>query len=366
MVGVAAVVAAHLPPSPLAAAGTLSAVTAFAVGATTGSGDAAMRALGAGVAVVAVWTAVRLQAETGRRPAAAVVGGAGLVVGVGCAFAPGDASAALVVAGASAVVLATRRWPTALLLVPPVALAVARVAGLGDAAAPARDLAAGVAVAAGALGAAALWARPALRIGAGPWSALLAGLVLVAQDVPDLRAAGVLLIAGGVLASCSLSPAALVALAPGVVAAFDAVGAPSSSLAGVAVVCAGALVATALLVGEPAGSVPRRIDLRAGPGVAFGLLPLWGWSGAAIDHYSEAVLVAVAAGLVAVIVQIAVPAARPPGAGLPVAPVRRTGRLRRRPMADTHGRSNPLAQEASRSEAGVVPATGHERLPPLR
>lgn len=133
----------------------------------------------------------------------------------------------------------------------------------------------------------------------------IAGLVLVAQDIPDLRSAGVLLAAGATLAVASEHPVGLVAMLPGLSASLIGFGIaehPVHAVAGGSIVLLALTTSTGITEWRPDEEIGR---LRLALPVAFAVVPSWGWTGAEVGHgYTDAVVVTVAA--VAVVVVLAV------------------------------------------------------------
>lgn len=137
-------------------------------------------------------------------------------------------------------------------------------------------------------------------------------LILLAQDAADLRAAGLLMAGGAVVATASLHPLGLVALVPGAAAAVEALGAadhPVHAVAGVSVlvVVTASTVGTSNLQSRNIAAGDRSIAASRGLAidpllhwpvvfaVVFAVVPVWGWSGADVGMgYNPAVAAAVA------------------------------------------------------------------------
>lgn len=144
---------------------------------------------------------------------------------------------------------------------------------------------------------------PRLALGA-----FAAALVLIAQDLPDLRAAGLLLAGGATIAAAAHHPVGLVALLPGAAAAAEAFGAadhPVHAAAGGAIVLLVITTSptTALATGPSAVSIDPRRHWAVAAAVAFAAVPLWGWSEADVGPGYGAAVAAGAAtvGVVAVL-----------------------------------------------------------------
>ena len=342
--GLALLATVHLPTRPLAACGALCGITVVAVGATTDAtaGGSAERPLAA--ATLALVALVVVQARADAVPAAVLVatGLGGIVAASGLAVDPTDTVAAGVVLGTAVVLVASMWCPPAVVLVPVVALAVARIVPAPSAITagfPAdgatRSAIAGVVVA--AAGTAAIATRSGVvsrlrrpgartprsrsgrssvapgvpmtdqnvggrRLGGSvaAWAPVLAGTVLLTQDLTGFRSAGLLLVAGGVLALVSTHPAALIAVVPGLAAGVDALGSPRAPVEVAAGVGAGAVLVAGLFELRTDADATGR-DWRLVAPVAFGCVPLWGWSGAELDGYSSAVATAAAAGIAVVV-----------------------------------------------------------------
>ena len=364
--GAALLTAAFPAGAPLARSLSLCALTVLGVAATTGDADLPDRPFAVGLAVLALLAALvtflgGLHRERWRTVVAAVPV---LAVAAGLLVDDAGTAAALVVVGAGTAVLAGavgRRVVPAVL--PGVLLAAARTVPVaheaaGDGRAEHVPLAAAVvAVVTGAAVVLRRRRRPD-RLSTGvpgaelPLLVVAAATVLLAQDLADLRGAGALLAAGGVLALASGHPVGLVAAVPGVAAAVEASGGADHPLH------AAAAAAIALLVlgaGRPVWTT------GPGPGVvvaaAFAVVPLWGWAGAPTgDHRTAA---AVATATVAVVVCAL---ALLPEATVPTEPGRVVGRLRRRSNAANHASTHtpveeigPLRGQGDPAEAAAEP-----------
>ena len=371
--GTALLAATHPPATTLARSALLCGVTVAAVAAATGDGGVPDRALGLGIVVLSAIAALEAASEGGRSlrsvaPAAGVLL-AGLVLAGGVLA--GDGFEAVVAAGAGVVLVAVALRPPAggRFLLPVAVLATARAAdtghgdGLGGGWPPLS-----VAGAAVALVTVAVLALRLRRAGPGDGSpgtaataVVAAALALVAQDLADLRAAGLLLAAGAVLGLAGRHPFALVAALPGLAVAVEAFGQatePVHALAGGAVVVA--LTAGALVLRrEP--SAPLRLDLAGWPVLAAGLfavVPLWGWSGAHPDGYVAAAATAAAAAAVVVLAPV-LAAERP----VPTGTRGVLGRIRHRSNAANHGSTHPLEEDGSLEGSVEEPVEAGEEDP---
>ncbi len=381
VVGLALLVAARPPARPVAAGAVLCGITVFAVGATTSaSGGGADRPLA--VAVVAVLALVVVHARAERVPAGILVGlgAGGMVVAAGVAVDPTDTVAAMVLLGTGAVLVTSLWWLPGVVLAPVVVLATARTVPVPSVFAPGLDGGTSHAATAGVLVAVLGTVVVAARSGStwrlrrpasdgsaqhrlvAPWAAMLAGTALLTQDVTSFRSAGVLLVAGGVLAAVTMHPVAMLAVAPGLAAGMAALGSTGAPIEAAAAVAAGTALIVAVLVTDTAVPVDGR-DWRMLPPLVFGLAPLWGWTGADLDGYFAAVVTAAAAGIA---VAVVVTAHRVAGVDPRAIRARVAGRLRRRPSALRHGTTHPLAEEADSPEVDSpeVDRTGLVRLDP--
>lgn len=355
--GVALVVAALPPATALARSTTTCAITVLAVGASADHGALPDRPLGAallgiaGLVVVALWADRSVPVLAG-----AALTGSFAVAGAGLLLDNGDLAGPVVVAGAMAVLAGSALLAVpAPALVPAAVLAVDRVAGeAGGSTAVVTTAAVAGLVTAGAL----LVRRRSAANRAVPLAAAVAaGAVLLLTTVPDLRAAGLLLAAGGVFAVASGHPLGLVATLPGLAAALEAFGAasePEHALAGAAAV---ALLAAAAMAGA---AVPwpasRRARLATTAAVGFGLVPLWGWSGAVPEAYTPAVAAAGAVAAVVVAGGLAIAALPAVGGSTP-------GRIERRPKAATHASTYSLVEAGGSSEGAAEDPQGTARRP---
>lgn len=409
--GAALLVAVALPRATFAASAMLCGVTLFAVAAGSGDGDVPDRPLAVGTLLLVGAVSLRIRADGAPLRTALVVLVAGVALAAGWSVADLDVGAAVAVLGAGVVLVVSTTRPTASVLAPVVVLVVARMV-------PAAGPVAGggvhpPAVAAAAVAAVAValtlrrWrsvpARPDPvadpvpgRPGASPatvgWApapgvlVVLAGVVLLSQDLVGLRAAGLLLATGGVIAAAAATPLALVAAVPGVVAAVEAFGRadePEHALAGAAVAALLVLAATGVSTGsDRAPAVASRTfgpaDWPVALAVCFAVVPLWGWTGASLDAYSDSLATGAAAGLVAVGALVTVSSVfsgspvfsgrrrvgstAPDAEPAPTGSGRAVGRLRRRPAVANHGSTHteeagPLEGHEARPEVGVEGAS---------
>lgn len=267
------------------------------------------RRLAAAVVVVAALAALRLWRERAPRLGQALALLAGVVLATGLVGTDPAEAVALTAAGTTVAVLAALVWALpGRLLLPLGLLAVARVAPLRTAP-EGIDWALVVVAALLAVGAVvlvAVRARPvAQRL---PLAAVLASVGLLATEVGELRSAGALLGAGAVLAVAGRHPVALAALLPGLAAAFHVAGTahqPEHGLVGAAAVLV--VVLGALQGPPPAVDLARPAVARMSPiaaaALVFGVVPLWGWSGADPEGLRSAVTVAVAVAVLVLLVQ---------------------------------------------------------------
>ncbi len=274
-----------------------------------------------------------------RRGAIALSTIGAVAVAVGVMLDDADNGALVAVAGLGLVLLVALRTaesvrPLAAPLLPALVLGVYVIVGV----APRTDDIDRIGFAGAALGALAAVALVPFRSGTGPqWRLPLAvigaGVVVLTQDLPDAGSAGILLAAGGVLATASGHPVALVGALPGVTASLVVFGAatePVHAAAGAAAVvlllaaCAGATSDRAL----PVVWADRLLVVAA---IAFGIVPLWGWSAIALPDHAVGVGAAAASALV-VMVALSLPL---PG-GLRQGASRITGR-RDTAAAPSHG-----------------------------
>lgn len=208
-----------------------------------------------------------------------------------------------------------------------------------------------------------------------PAAAVVAGLVLAAQDVPGLGAAGLLLAAGGGVAAIADDRRAAVALGPGFAAVATTVGVTFASVDPwqapgllAAVVVAGVLVGTGGIAAPagaalvPSGAV-RVVAVVAAIGLAVG--PTDGLVPADLADYQVGAAVALA--VIAPIVVLrrrgrAAGQARPAPVNRPVTP----GRLRRRsePATPSHGSSIEYAEVEASVEVDRVDIDGEGPPPP--
>jgi hypothetical protein len=381
LAGLALLVAVRLPGSTFGASAALAGVTVLAVAASTGDG-LPDRPLAVGLAILVLLAVGQLRLDAAPPVALIAVAAGGVLVGAGLLVDEPGTGAVVVLVGAGAVLFAAMRWRSAaILLVPAVTLAAARSAAgahAGSTSGPGVAGLAGALVAlavAVALGGTVAFAARRRSTGAAvgapvPLAVVVAGIALVAQDVPGLVSAGLLLVAGGVLAVAAAHPVGLVAAVPGLAVALEAAGAatePVHALAGSAAV---AVVAAA------GARTPRQVrPVHATPdewplalAVVFAVVPLWGWSGAdaaVLGELTDAVVTAGALAsattmtLVAIHVRASTP--RPATAGAVTGKRRALGRIRRRSPAVSHGSTQPLVEE-DRSNRGDVelPVEGQE------
>lgn len=304
LAGVALVVAASSPTGVVARSTALTALTVVAVGATSGGIEFPDRTLAAGVVGGALLLAVaaRSDGEAWTTPVTTVV--AGVLGAVAVVVDQPDVGAMVSLAGVTVLVLGALRptaesLPVTSALLPVASLVVVlvmrKISPAGDA-----ERVAAVGAVLGALATVGLAiARNRPSPAHLPIAAVVAGVVVSVQDLPDTRGAGLLLIAGGVLALAARHQIGLVAAVPGLTASFAAFGAathPAHAAAGGAAVALLALgVATAPRPGPLPHDAERRVLLLAA--VAFAVLPAWGWSGVALDDHAEAIATAAAFGL---------------------------------------------------------------------
>lgn len=313
--GFALLVAARPPASLIARSASLTAITLLGAAATSVDRASPERAFAAGVAVLTVVAVLRARSE-GRGLMAVVplvAGGAATVAGL--LVDDPDRGLLLVLGGAVGVLVAAVLVdPSAVVLGPVVLLALVRVSGDVHETIPDPDgsMVPGAAGAVVGLLVAAALLRSRRRLPERlALAALGAAAVAIAQDLPELRTAGPLIAAGGVLALVGRHPVALVATLPGLAAIVDAFGLatePAQAAAGAAVV---ALVLAAVTEGRPApAGAPARsraLGWPVAPAVAFGVLPAWGWADASPGPYTEGVVTAAAFGVPALVALIGWP-----------------------------------------------------------
>lgn len=349
--GVGVLAVAFPARSLVGTAATSIGLTVVGVGATAGGVELPDRSLAGGVAALAVLAAVAALADGAGRWATLLSTGGAVAVAVGAALDDSERGALVAVAGSAVVLLvATRRSPddpgSGLLVLPALALVVSRTVAT---AAPADDRL-GVA---GALLGALVAIAVAVRRGstertasdALPLAVVGAGLVVVTQDLAAASGAGLLLVAGGVLALGARHPVGLVAAIPGATAAVVAFGAATGWVHAVAGASAVALLLAGVgandgRLGTPAATIPRLTVLAA---VAFGVLPDWGWAGVALPDHASAVATAAAFAL-PVIVLLSLP--------LPTGSQQATGRISRRRETATTPTHGSTIQEAARPQEG--------------
>lgn len=339
LAGTSLLVAAHPPASTLGRGAALCVAPVLAAAAGSGGDGIPDRPLAAGVLAVAVLAAVTIRADGETKLTAALpplVGSA--AVAVGASISTADRAAPIVLVGAGVVLLGALA-PTVpgRLALPAVLLAVARIvpAGLGDSVDPVDpDLAAGVAGAvAGVVAIGYALASRRRPIGADRLGllALAAAVALFGAGLDGAAGAGHLAAAAGTLCLAAAHPLALVALLPAVVAAPTALAAATEP--------GHAAIGTALVVLVVVGALrPPTIEPTAGPALSqqwpvglalvFGVVPLWGWSGAAPADLVPGLVTAAAFALLAAVSLTAL-AARDAG----------TLTLRRAPTASSDGRT---------------------------
>lgn len=311
--GLALLVAVVPGRTVFATSASLTALTVFAAAGAVTRTALPDRSLAAGVVVLVVLVVVRTRLERPPRLTVLALAAGGCLAALGLALDDAELATVLAVGGAGTVVV-TAAWSStsAALMLPVVLLAAHRVTSAPRELPDGLDPALVVAVAAAVLGAlvlAVLRRRPVShRL---PMAAALGALALFTADLESFRHTGVLLAAAAVLAAVGRHPVALLAGLPALVAGAEAAATgtePEHAVIGAAVVlvlAAGAVGATSY---EPAMPAWRWAAL---PGVAFGLAPVWGWSGAGeLPEYTETLAVATAVGFVVVATLSAWPAAR--------------------------------------------------------
>lgn len=310
----AALVAGARPSS--SAFGTSAGLTAVTLlGGASAAGDLQLpdRALGVALVALGALAALRTRSDGAGLVAALLALAAGALAGAGLLLDDPAPSAILVLGGLGLAVELLLRSPEAgLALVPGALLAMARATEAPPVVVDRIDLlAVGVAGVVGvvAVGLAFGPTRPAgVSVGV---AAAVSGAALLAVDAPGMRSAGLLLAAGGVLAAVGERTIALVSLAPGAVAAVDAL-AVVTEPEDAAVL--GAVLALLVVGVARADARPSAPWWWAAPGVAFGVLPTAGWAGASVRSLRETVLVAAAAALAALVVWTAPAVRRADGA----------------------------------------------------
>lgn len=311
--GLALLVAVAPGRTVLATSASLTALTVFAAAGAVTRTALPDRPLAAGVVVLVVLVVVRTRVERPPRLTALVLAAGGSVAALGLALDDAELATVLVMAGAGTVVVAAA-WSraSAALLLPVVLLAAHRATSAPREASDGLDPVLITAVVAAVVGASVLIVlrrRPVTnRL---PVAAALGALVLLTADLEPLRHTGLLLAAAAVLAAVGRHPVALLAGLPALVAGAEAAGIgtePEHAVIGAAVVlvlAAGAVEVTST------GPAARAWRWAALPGLAFGLVPSWGWSGVGeLPEYTETLAVAVAVGFVVVATVSAWPAAR--------------------------------------------------------
>lgn len=353
--GVALVVAATAPSRLVGRSTSLTGLALFGAVAGVDGVDLPDRSLAVSVVGLAFFIVVG-GVDTRRGAIALSTIGAGAVA-VGLVLENPDDGAQVAVAGMALVLVVAMRTaesvrPLAAPLLPALVLGVHVIV----AAAPRTEDVDRIGFAGAALGLVASAALVLFRASAAnPWRLSLAvvgaGVVILTQDLPDAGSAGILLVAGGVLAVASGHPVALVGALPGLTASLVVFGAatePVHAAAGAAAVllllvaCAGA--PRDLVV--PAGRADRAFVVAA---VAFGVVPLWGWSGIEVpDHVIGVGAGSAAALLVTVALSLPLPRGWSRGTG------RITGR-RDTAAAPSHGITIPEAVSEVPPEEVVVP-----------
>lgn len=345
-VGTALLVAATRAHTATAAGAGLVILTVLPAAAAIDPERLPDRRLAAGVVLVAVLAAVRLWSERAPRLGQVLAVLAGVVIATGLVGDDASEALALSVAGTTVAVVAAAVWGApGRMLLPAGLLAVSRAAPLREAV-DGTDwtlVVVAVLVVVAAVVLHAVRARPVTeRL---PLAAAVVAAALLAVDIAELRGAGALLAAGAVLALVGRHPLALVALVPGAVAAVGTLG-----LAGQPVHAAVGAAAVALLATAATGPLtPPGVAPRPGPlallGVAFAVVPTWGWSGGDPDGYRSALAVAVAVALPALLLSL--PAWRE---NLP-----RGGTIMRRPATgSTHGTARlPEPLPEAQGQAGA-------------
>ena len=383
--GIALLVAGARPTTTVGRAASLAAVTAFATGAGSGAAAPGLpdRPLAAGVlALVVLSVIVGLADRTADRARGATVVAlvAGVVSAVALSFegdtdadtAPMLALIALALALIVAIGTSAASGPSRLLALPGLVLAADAVV----ASAPRADDLDLVGLAAAAV--AALAASATIRagrdardqIGADRARVLSlatvgAGVAVAFQTFPDARGAGLLLVAGGIVALAAGHPWGVVATVPGLTATLAAFGAASEPEHAAAAGAAAALLVVATLTAPSGAPAPANPADRALVGVAlgFGVVPLWGWTGLALSDHALGLAVATAFALPVVIALSVV--GTPRSTGLPGVRTGSTGRIpsRRTAAAEPSHGSTILDFEGEVPVQDDVPQAGAEEEP---
>lgn len=346
--GIGLLVAGARPTTTLGRAVSLAAVTAFAAGAGAGAATPGLpdRPLAAGVVALVVLSVVAgLADRTAERArgGAVVVLVAGVVSAVALSFegdTAADAAPVMALVALALALIVAIRTPAASglpaltgLVLPGLVLAADAVV----ASAPRTDLDR-VGLAAAAVGALAAVAtiragrdsqdRPtADRARVLPLAAVGAGVAVAFQTFPDARGAGLLLVAGGIVALASAHPWGLVATVPGLTAALAAFGTASEPEHAAAAGAAAAVLIIATLTGPSGAHAPATPADGGLVGVAFGfgVVPVWGWTGLTLSDHALGLAVAVAFALPVVIALSVVGTPRSPA--LPGVRAGSTGRI---------------------------------------
>lgn len=378
--GLALLAAAQPAGSAPARAAELSVVSVGALGAAlaAGSDDAPARVLAVAVAVAVLLSVASTYLDGGGRRSVVSLLGVGAVVTTGLAIDDAAVSAAVVLAGTGLALLVAVRTMSSDGPVPsdgPVS-SVSRMSPDGSVATTPRtpttptastmslgaallpllvfasstrvvevvgdtdlDVVAMVGSAGALVVAAGLIVRRTTASGTAlPLAVVAAGVVLVAQGLPGAHGAGLLLVAGGLLALAADHPVGVVAALPGLTAGAVSFGAANDAVhAAAGAACLAVLVAGALELPARArftvvGARDRWVLLAAA--VAFGVLPAWGWADVSLPEHVEAVATGVAFAL--------------PGALLTA--------MVRRPWAETAAAQPAPVQPAPVRHAPVEPA----------
>ncbi len=310
-VGLAVLVASSSPRRLVARSTALTGLSAFAVAATVRGVDLPDRWLAGALVAVALLVALGRLVDGHGRVTTAVTALAVFAVAAGVVVDDADTGALVALAGIG-VALAAALWSTdrdpggGAVAMPALLLAVSAAVDHTPRLAEETDR---VGLAGAAVGVVAALALASVRRVDGvhgrlPLAVVGAGVVVLAQDLPDAGGAGLLLAAGGVLALAAGHPVGLVAAVPGLTGSLVVFGAATAAVhaaaggAVVALVLAGTARAS---TAPPLPGDPRRRALLGGA-VAFGVLPLWGWSGVALSDHAVGVATAAAFALPVVVV----------------------------------------------------------------
>ncbi|WP_436794030.1 hypothetical protein [Actinospongicola halichondriae] len=365
-VGVAVLVVASSPRRMVGRSTAITGLSAFGVAASMRGIELPDRWLAGSIVALALLVAVgRLRDGHGRLvtsvgAVAAVAVAAGVVV-------DDPQNAALVSLAGVGIALAAALWSAdprpsgAVVVLPALLLAVGATV---DNAPRVVDETDRVGLAGAAVGVVAALALASVRrvdgvLGRLPLAVVGAGVVVLAQDLPDARGAGLLLAAGGVAALAAGHPLGLVAALPGLTGALVVFGSASEAVHAAA---GGAIIALLLAGTARAPAMPQLPDdvmhrCLLGGAVAFGVLPLWGWSGVELSDHAVGVAVAVAFALPVVVALSWIP----PRRSSPV-----TGRIPRRrttAVAPSHGITiHEAGSEVPPQEEGTVEEDGVEEV----